>query len=736
MHNAATPIYEAPDEIWHDAYIRWLVRTGEFPPQDSDRSGAYQEVTQPPLYYLIASLIRAPFPDENLPNIRWHNPGFGTQAPGTLPDNKNMLIHTELEAWPWRDAALAIHITRLTSLGFGLLTLIGLWHLALAAFGDRRAAVTATALVAFHPQFVFMSSVISNDTAATAFATLGLWLSARTVRRGSPWQQTFAMGATAGLAALTKTSTLPLIGIMAASLVWRVLCQGETSSPRETRRVMTNLALLGVTFAITAGWWYLRNARLYGDPLGLGSHRDTPWARTELATLPELVTEIPLLIRSFWNGYGWGHVTWPASVAWILTALSALLWLRGLIHWIQKIRRHLSPPKEASIAGLSRSVMMGLTLVWAAVIFIALLRWMQMVEAPHGRLLFPAIGAWSLWMTLGIEPNRVHLGLNRIARILLLGLLASLSALAPGARLLATYAPPRLRPPEALPNTCEANTLSYGGQAALLCADVTPTRLSVGEIVEVQGCWQAVTPMVNNYTVFIHLIDDQMTRVAERHTYPGLGRFPTSLWPQDRAFCDTYRLTVEPWADAPRLYKLEIGLFNTETGDRLRATSGAGAPLDPPIVGTVSVIPQAWDRPMPDVTRDVNVGTFAHLVGFDAPPRVQPGETVTVTLYWQATATYPPDAAAFVHLWSPGENEPWAQHDALPREGAYPTRVWVEGDSITDRHPLSVPDDLPAGRYPLWAGLYLRADGTRLPAVGPEGRYPNDLIPLGTVEIE
>ena len=158
--------------------------------------------------------------------------------------------------------------------------------------------------------------------------------------------------------------------------------------------------------------------------------------------------------------------------------------------------------------------------------------------------------------------------------------------------------------------------------------------------------------------------------------------------------------------------------------------------VDPPIIGSVSVIPEAWEAPAPDVTRDVTIGQFAHLIGFDAPTYARAGETVTITLYWQAIATHPRDAVAFVHLWSPGQDKPWAQHDAPPREGGYPTASWVEGDTIADPHPLTLPNDLPPGRYPFWAGLYLRSDGRRLPALGPKGRLPYDLVPLGTIDIE
>ena len=48
-------------------------------------------------------------PDDDLPDLFWHNPQFGHQAGGTVNDNKNMLIHTDRERFPWSGAVLAVH---------------------------------------------------------------------------------------------------------------------------------------------------------------------------------------------------------------------------------------------------------------------------------------------------------------------------------------------------------------------------------------------------------------------------------------------------------------------------------------------------------------------------------------------------------------------------------------------------------------------------------------------------
>jgi len=109
-----------------------------------------------------------------------------------------------------------------------------------------------------------------------------------------------------------------------------------------------------------------------------------------------------------------------------------------------------------------------------------------------------------------------------------------------------------------------------------------------------------------------------------------------------------------------------------------------------------------------------------------------PGQTITVTLLWQARqsvvkrqhallpetvgmmALQRADYTVFVHLLDRAGKR-WAQHDAQPLGNLYPTSRWAAGEMVRDSHPLSLPADLPPGRYFLWVGLYQPATGERLP---------------------
>ncbi|MGB9890733.1 MAG: glycosyltransferase family 39 protein, partial [Anaerolineae bacterium] len=708
LYSVITPIYEAPDEVWHDAYVRWVAEGNGLPPLDEDRSGAYQEAAQPPLYYLVAAAVRRFFPDDDLSSLMWHNPFFGYQAGGTVNDNKNMLIHTDRERFPWTGAARAIHVTRLVSLFFGLVAVAGAWLLAREAVGDdRRGALPlrAAALVALTPQFLFISGIVSNDSAAAATSTLSLWAAARALRRGPDLRRALLLGLLVGLAALTKTSALLLLPL---ALMAVILSPGGTARQKGALALVT----LGVALAV-GGWWYGCNALLYGDPLGISRHIRTPWGRQTPASLATLLGEMPRLYRSFWGAFGWGHVEYPA---WVYIALGGLVVL-ALVGWGQAL---LPRPLPASPRPLL------LAAVWSGAVFLALLQWMRQVEAPHGRLLFPAIGAWALLVAVGWEM----LPLPRAGKdIGLLGALALLNLLTPVLIIRPAFAPPRLLDPAAAARTVSGPQWTYGETIRLLGAAPDRPSVAPGEVLTVRACWTALAPVEKDYTVVVQLVGREETRIGERHTYPGLGRFPTSLWPVGRAFCDDYRVRVESWAPGPELYDGLIGLYDRDPSAGLPVLGEDGRAAEMPVAFRVRVAPQRPLAVTPTYPLDYRLGEAVRLVGYDLAGGVEAGGLLTVTLYWRADGVPGGDYRVFVHLLN-ARGELVTQHDGPPRWGRYPTWAWRQGDVVPDEHVLSVPVSAVGGPFSLAVGMYRPDTLERLPVIGPAGSVPEGRILL------
>src|SRR5690606_13444891 len=120
--------------------------------------------------------------------------------------------HHSDEAWPWRGSILALHIARFFSIVLGALTLWAAYRTLLPILGEAQAAL-GTALIAFTPQFIFISAAASNDNAVNALAALVLWRLVTLILDQPPahaaQRRSFALlGTLLGLALLSKLSAL------------------------------------------------------------------------------------------------------------------------------------------------------------------------------------------------------------------------------------------------------------------------------------------------------------------------------------------------------------------------------------------------------------------------------------------------------------------------------------------------------------------------------------------------
>ncbi|GAB4540184.1 MAG: Stk1 family PASTA domain-containing Ser/Thr kinase [Anaerolineae bacterium] len=83
----------------------------------------------------------------------------------------------------------------------------------------------------------------------------------------------------------------------------------------------------------------------------------------------------------------------------------------------------------------------------------------------------------------------------------------------------------------------------------------------------------------------------------------------------------------------------------------------------------------------------------------------RPGDTVLLSLIWQAIRSPGRGYTVFVHL-TRADGSLVSQHDGLPAGGARPTDTWAPGDQITDEHQFNIPPDTPPGEYWLRVGMY------------------------------
>lgn len=298
-------------------------------------------------------------------------------------------------------------------------------------------------------------------------------------------------------------------------------------------------------------------------------------------------------------------------------------------------------------------------------------------------------------------------------------------------RRVARYAQPQSSepPPEAVPLH-----IRFGSQVELLAYMVDKDVLRPSDVLHVTLYWQCLKPLSQDYTVFVHLLGQHDLIVAQRDAYPCLGMCPTTHWKPGEQFADPYILGVPVTAFTPDEAQLEIGLYEHASQQRLTAQTAQGQVLgDSARFHTLTILP-AWEGAIPNPMQ-INFGDQIALVGYHLDPRaVKPGETLHLTLYWQALQSIRENYSVFIHLLSES-GERVAQVDGWPQHGNAPTSSWQPKAVIKDDYELNIPVDGSHGVYSIHVGLYLAETLQRLWVLDNVGQLLTDHVVLTQVRV-
>jgi len=117
--------------------------------------------------------------------------------------------------------------------------------------------------------------------------------------------------------------------------------------------------------------------------------------------------------------------------------------------------------------------------------------------------------------------------------------------------------------------------LYLGDSILLLGYGVEPTEVTSGEEVRLTLYWQAQASIVEDYTVFVHLLGESGRLRSQADAMPWHNALRTSRWEPGMVIPDEYRLTV-PKDAPPGEYWVAIGLYLWQTGERLPIRTAAG----------------------------------------------------------------------------------------------------------------------------------------------------------------
>jgi 4-amino-4-deoxy-L-arabinose transferase-like glycosyltransferase len=783
FYSVVVPPFEASDELWHYPMVKYIADNGALPVQDPAKVGPWrQEGSQPPLYYAVAALATFWIDTGDMSQVRHLNPQADNGI-ATPDGNVNLVVHRPgREAFPWQGTVLAIHVIRILSVlmsGAGVLLTYLVVREVLPA--QPALALGATAIHAFTPMVVFIAGSVNNDNLVVPLSSLALLMLLRLLRRrGGTLRQSagryLLLGLVLGLAALTKASSLALTLLTALVVTVRAVRRrsagpaGQATVRMWREFVVGALATLLPLLAI-AGWWYLRNLRLYGDVSGLNAFIEILGKRDVPADLAQLWRERQSFLVGYWGNFGGLNVP---MASWVYTVLNGSVVVAGLglMAVLVKSRpispgsteggrreararadRHPAPRDPGTLPGTLfnrvgptsridqerltpnvRRLPLVVCLLWGLGVVVPWAQWARVTWSSQGRLVFAALPVWSMLLALGWGGwllRRWRRWVLGAGSLFLLGLCVA----APFAWIRPAYALPEAPTEAQLQSIPHRLNVDYDAAMRLLGYDMAAQQTLPGGQLAVTLYWESIAPTEEDYTVFVHLLGEHELLVAQRDTLPGLGLLSTTWLAPGSRWADRYVLQLPETAYAPNEAQIEVGLFKTYTGERLPVIDSHGEPLGDHVrFGQLEIEAQSLDLTNPVA---VNFDGRMLLTGYDLSERAAgPSETITLTLRWEAQRPMAHNYTVSAQLIDPAQRKA-AQHDSWPMEGAAPTAAWSPGQTVVDAIPLTIFPDAPAGPYRVRIAVYRQVEGEilHMPVTPPGGRMQADHITLTAVRV-
>jgi 4-amino-4-deoxy-L-arabinose transferase-like glycosyltransferase len=262
------------------------------------------------------------------------------------------------------------------------------------------------------------------------------------------------------------------------------------------------------------------------------------------------------------------------------------------------------------------------------------------------------------------------------------------------------------------------------GSLTLIGMNPVPDRVLSGERFSLELFWQADAAPDADHRVRLRL-DGPRDEAGLEFATP-LSSYPTSRWRSGDRFRSKYGLRVSPDVP-PGRYQLMLNTLD-ENGDPVWEQDRSLASLQVVPRERAFVLPKA----IPD-RLDVTFGEKIHLRGYALlRTEVARGQTLPLTLYWQADGPTDASYTLFVHLLAP-DGQIDGQLDRIPGNGAAPTSSWSEGQVIIEEIALPVASDAAAGERRIAVGFYDAAYGERLSVVtGDRRMLPQNRVVLPT----
>lgn len=252
--SVVTPFNKGNDEGNNLRYLEFILAKGRLPVTVEERAEVGPEGNWPALYHLI---LVGPSRWLNIevdqpPALKIYWDSFRYRALDLGSEEEVWYLLTEDFEWPYFGRILALHLGRWLSILFSLINLLLIYRVVLELLPERRwLALFGVCLLGFMPAYLFIASVLNEDSLVAALGTLYFWALIRLVKEPRHWWPYPVMGLTLGLSVTAKYTTaifpfevLVVLAVVARRHGWTWRWWGQ------------RVAVVGGCAILASSWWF------------------------------------------------------------------------------------------------------------------------------------------------------------------------------------------------------------------------------------------------------------------------------------------------------------------------------------------------------------------------------------------------------------------------------------------------------------------------------------------------
>lgn len=542
------PFNKGPDEGINLDYIKFINTHGRLPVTYTERDEVGPKSNWPALYHLsvvgLSKMLGLELAGPPVIKIFWDS--FRYRAIDTQA-GEAWYLQTEDQEAPFYGPFLALHVGRWFSILFSLITLVLVYLSAQEVLPGRPwLALAAVALLAFIPQFIFVSSAMNEDALVAMLATLYFWLLIRLLKKPEKLWLYAALGLTLGVSVTVKYTPiiLPLeIGVVLVVLGWRQRYRWVWGGQR--------LALVGGGAVLASSWWFgwnfwfLNEIKTLGVVAGLLRPLFTGGTDVTLARM-----------GNFFSGGQIGLADLPQNTH--VGTFSGWVWTTALSFWGVNIGNTfpLYPYAYGGVSLVVGLVVLGVWKLWrsdsaaqrwlllllfhtAIFVILPLVRFglsRRLGQTAQGRhILIPAAAAVAILLVWGLATAIPARWQRWVFSLVIAGFI---SWTAIHLYRLDSYVTPPL-PMRTLPQAAEwlphPVKAQFGETVELVSFGLEP-HSEQGQL-DLDLAWRSLVQVNESYLLKVMVLNAQQQVVSHWLGYNGQGRLPTLAWdPGDTIF--------------------------------------------------------------------------------------------------------------------------------------------------------------------------------------------------------